>query len=228
MRNEVLALSMYTVGKNAGYGREELDGLTSQLRSTGVTAGKAMLNIEETRLQADGMESILLTSRVPLRDDQGKVIGILGFYADITDRKMLEGQLVQAQKLESIGQLAAGIAHEINTPIQFIGDNVNFLRDAFTELDELYKRYTQILPAAKDGAIISEIITEIEEVAAETDVEYLEEEIPKSIDQSLEGVARVAKIVQAMKEFSHPGQDQKIPVNINKSLESTVTIIYEN
>ena len=144
--------------------------------------------------------------------------------SDITQRKTIESQLVQAQKLESIGQLAAGIAHEINTPTQYVGDNTRFLQDAFGEFNKLNGKYTELLEACRNGGASVNLLQEIDLAEKEADVEYLIEEIPKAIQQSLEGTERIAKIVRAMKEFSHPGQDEKTPMDINKAIESTITV----
>ncbi len=150
-----------------------------------------------------------------------------GFFllgTDITERRNLEVQLIQAQKLESIGQLAAGIAQEINTPTQYVGDNLEFLRDAFGNYQQLMGRYSELLEAAKTGAVHPQLAAETEALAGELDLAYLTEQIPRAIAQSLEGVSRVAKIVQAMKEFSHPEIGEKTPIDINRAIESTITV----
>lgn len=143
---------------------------------------------------------------------------------EIAERKLLEGQLAQAQKLEAIGQLAAGIAHEINTPTQFIGDNVRFLQDAFQDLERLIERYTAFSQAYKDGTLTETHLHAVETLAEALDLAYLTEEVPQAIRQALEGVERVASIVQAMKDFSHPGAKEKIAIDLNKAIESTITV----
>jgi signal transduction histidine kinase len=143
---------------------------------------------------------------------------------DITERKLLESQLLQAQKLESIGQLAAGIAHEINTPTQYVGDNIHFLDEAFAGMITLTAKYKELLDAAKAGEVTKGIIDEVEESIEKTDIAYLNEEIPKAIQQSLEGAERVTGIVRAMKEFSHPGTKEKELIDINKAIENTLTV----
>ncbi|RLB15494.1 MAG: histidine kinase, partial [Deltaproteobacteria bacterium] len=143
---------------------------------------------------------------------------------DITERKLLERQLAQAQKLESIGQLAAGIAHEINTPTQYVGDNTRFLKEGFEDLDRLVNEYQELVKELSEKGGFEESIERVTEIADEIDLEYLREEIPLAIKQSLAGVERVAKIVRAMKEFSHPGSDEKTPTDLNKAIENTVTV----
>jgi two-component system NtrC family sensor kinase len=145
---------------------------------------------------------------------------------EIGDRNKMEIQLRHAQKMESIGQLAAGIAHEINTPTQFIGDNTRFIRDAFGDLKTLLEAQTRLLAAARSGAVPPELITEVEAAAKAADWEYLHEEIPKALGQSLDGIERVTKIVQAMKEFSHPGATEKTAHDLNHAIESTLTVCH--
>jgi len=143
---------------------------------------------------------------------------------EIIERKNLESQLVQAQKLESIGQLAAGIAHEINTPIQYVGDNTRFLNVAFGRIKTVLDKSSELINAAKEDAVTEKLITEVESVIEDTKMEYMLEEIPMSIDETLGGVERVATIVRAMKEFSHPGTEEKTLTDINRALENTITV----
>ncbi len=172
----------------------------------------------------DGQPGFLGLSINPIRLDELEDLGLLIMGADITQRKLLEAQLAQAQKLESIGQLAAGIAHEINTPVQFIGDNTRFLGDAFRDLQELLDKYGELLEGARNTEQLAESVQAVEATMEAVDLDYLKEEIPRALEQTLEGVQRVAKIVLAMKEFSHPGQEEKTLTDINKALENTVTV----
>jgi signal transduction histidine kinase len=144
--------------------------------------------------------------------------------AEVADRNRMEIQLRHAQKMESIGQLAAGIAHEINTPTQFIGDNTRFVQDAFESLSRLVAHYERLLQAAEAGAVGPELIQAVRDAAAAADLGYLNREIPAAIRQSLEGIERVSNIVRAMKEFSHPGTTEKIELDLNHAIESTLTV----
>jgi len=142
------------------------------------------------------------------------------------ERKLLEGQLVQAQKLESIGQLAAGIAHEVNTPIQYIGDNCLFLKTSFADFTSLLEQHVELLNLAKATGLNRELVTRLETTQAAMDVEFLVQEIPKAIDQTLEGVERVSQIVIAMKEFSHPGSGEKALADLNHAIVNTLFICH--
>jgi len=146
------------------------------------------------------------------------------FVRDVSESHALETQLRQAQKLEAIGQLAAGIAHEINTPSQYVGDNTAFLKESWASLVPLFDTMRQMRDAAGNGALSRAMLEEFDRRWEAADIEYMQGEIPKAIDQSLDGIQRVTKIVRAMKEFSHPGSEEKQAVDINRAIETTVTV----
>ena len=150
---------------------------------------------------------------------EGKV-GFILTGADVTQRHEFEDQLRQAHKLEAIGQLAAGIAHEINTPTQFVSDNTTFLKENWPPVAELLQACKQNLP--NPGA--ADFRHRFEQLWQQSDFDYLLAEVPRAIDQCLDGLHRIAKIVRAMKEFSHPGADEKSPVDINRAIETTVAV----
>ena len=165
-----------------------------------------------------GKQLHVIVNTAPLYDATQTFAGWEGCITDISmlkqtleERDRLEDNLRQAQKLEAIGQLAAGIAHEINTPTQYVGDNLRFLKESFGELDSLLTQLV-MLGGAPAGKLLGE-----------ADFDYLKEEIPRALNQSLEGVDRVAKIVRAMKEFSHPARE-KTATDLNRAIQSTITV----
>ena len=144
---------------------------------------------------------------------------LCAFVRDLTEATRLELELRQAQKLEAVGRLAAGIAHEINTPIQFIGDNTRFFAEAFEilagQLDRQRGALTDHAPST---------LAALDRVAEETDLAYVLEQVPGTIDRTLEGVRRVATIVRAMKEFAHPDQKEMVETDLNRALQATLEV----
>ncbi len=136
----------------------------------------------------------------------------------LKEKEILHTQLLQTHKLESVGQLASGIAHEINTPTQFVSSNVGFLAESFTSIQEMVDT---LLKANAENRLSSDILEQALEAA---DWPYLLKEIPLALQQSREGLSRVANLVRAMKEFSHPGGKEAKLVDINHLIETTVTV----
>ncbi|MGH8017429.1 MAG: sensor histidine kinase [Opitutaceae bacterium] len=150
---------------------------------------------------------------------------------DVTGRKQAEHSrtmtrilLDEAQCLESIGRIASGIAHEINTPIQFVGDNLRFLKSSFIELVDLVDNVEHFVRAVESSGHFSPQVADLRAAIAACDLEYARTEIPVSLDQSIEGIQRVARIVHAMRDFSHPDKPDKAPADLNRSIESTAIV----
>jgi len=172
----------------------------------------------------NGKEGMLGLTINPLLRDGDVFLGFTIIGADITERKMLEKQLTQAQKLRSIGQLASGIAHEINTPTQYVGDNIRFLKDAFKDILDVLRCHDELLAASRNGRVSPELIRRLEDTRGRADLDYLIAEIPVAIQHTLEGIERISKIVRAMKDFAHPGREEKVPADLNQIVDTTVTV----
>jgi PAS domain S-box-containing protein len=163
--------------------------------------------VHDARLRnAEGRLVPVSVSVVPVQH-LGTAMGAVVVLRDLSELQELEIKLRQAQKLEAVGRLAAGIAHELNTPIQFIGDNLKFLRGCLADL------LTAVELANTDARI-----------EEGTDLQYLLDDLPEALSQSLEGVERVTSIVRAMKSFAHPGHAHPAPADLNQALRDTVTV----
>lgn len=160
--------------------------------------------------------------RLQLRKGGRNYMAIILF--DISERKALEIQLSYAQKLESIGQLAAGIAHEINTPIQYVADNIQFLQSSFNGILALLKRFNELYSAIRDNDDAESLLPGVTKAIASAKLDFLTEEIPKAISDSQEGVGRVAMIVMAMKKFSHPDMGVMKPLMVNDAVQNTIIV----
>jgi signal transduction histidine kinase/HAMP domain-containing protein len=147
-----------------------------------------------------------------------------GLMLDITEVRRLGRELVAAQKLESVGRLAAGVAHEINTPVQFVSDNVQFVRTSLPDIAlviRAYRNLQQAVQSAGDVAAAASLAAEAEKTA---DLDYVMENAPAAIESSVEGLGRIATIVRSMKEFAHPDQGEKKLVDLNQAIRSTLVI----
>lgn len=189
-----------------------------------MNAGEQLIHVPVSYLD-DELAVHKDVSIVPLADKGREKEGVMAIIADHSERVRMEQQILHASKLEAVGQLAAGIAHEINTPVQFVGDNIRFLQDIAPEIATLL-RHAQDLATA----VLDEETTTLDKAmafvgAAEAaDVDFLLDEIPAAISQSLDGIGRIGRLVRAMKDFSHPGDESMGPVDINACISSTVTV----
>jgi two-component system NtrC family sensor kinase len=158
-------------------------------------------------------------SLVYVRGSDGEPPGLVGLVKDVTPAKRVEIERQHGAKMEAVGRLAAGIAHELNTPIQFIGDNVHFLDEAFGGLLGLCEELVALSEAAAPGTRDA-----IRGALDAADLDYLREEVPRAVEQTLDGVDRVARIVKAMKAFGHPEDREQRAFDVNKAIESALTV----
>jgi len=203
------------------------------------------LHYEDLALRKDGSTYLRGSALIPLPDKQGNIVHCLSIGADITARveaerkqRELQEQLVNemkereriaielrlAQKLESVGRLAAGVAHEINTPIQFVNDSLYFLRSAFDDLLRLLEAGRAAHHASLQSNDVEPSVQAMKQAEQEADLDFLLDEIPKAFDRTFEGATRVASIVRAMKEFAHPDNNEHAPADINHALQTTLIV----
>jgi PAS domain S-box-containing protein len=214
--NAALARNMGT-DSNSAIGKTDFDFHAPELaqkfyadEQALIKSGTAIIDLEEPGFdKVTGMPRTVVTSKVPLRDENGMMIGIIGIGFDITERKQAEQRRAQGEHLESIGRLAAGVAHEINTPIQFLNDSVYFIREAMQELLAHNAKLASMLPAPPEE---------------DADIEDLKKDLPPALDRVVEGLGRIAEIVRSMKEFSHVDQREMSRVDLNRAIKSTLII----
>jgi PAS domain S-box-containing protein len=212
------ALGLHLSRINIQWRWEDIDRGIAKSRATGSA------RIDNVIFQRpDGSEGILGLTINSIHKE-GIDRGFLLIGSDITERLKLEGQLQLAQKMEAVGELAAGIAHEINTPLQYVGDNIRFLKDSFSNMHELCEHYRKLIHHCEEKAFALEMIEDLKKADAEADIEFIMEEVPSAIEQSLDGVGKASSIVSAMKEFSHPGQEGKVFNDINRILGNASTV----
>ncbi|RME24875.1 MAG: PAS domain-containing sensor histidine kinase, partial [Candidatus Zixiibacteriota bacterium] len=178
-----------------------------------------------------GEQKDVLISASPWLDDSGQYSGSIVAFLDITERQQAEREMRQSElersheaKLAAVGSLAAGIAHEINTPTQFIGDNVRFLADAIEALKNFINKAHANLEQLNGVPEGVKVRQQCDALAEELDLPFLLEEAPQAIEQTLEGVERVRRIVLSMKEFAHPDNDDKAKCDLNAMLDTTLTV----
>jgi PAS domain S-box-containing protein len=189
-----------------------------------VNSGERYHSDDEYFWRKDGSPFAAECSCNPMIEGE-KITGAVLCFNDVTARRQLEIELRHAQKLEAVGALAAGIAHEINTPIQFVGDNTRFLQNAFRDLEHLFVVYHRLYQEASSGLVTPGLLYEVKAARENADWEYLQTEVPKALDQALDGISRVASIVRAMKDFSHVDRRaEKSAADLNKAIESTLTV----
>ena len=182
-----------------------------------LTSGEPALDV---KIGVGTPQTLFHVSVLPQREG-GVVSGVVGVASDVTRATELERQLTQAHRLESIGQLAAGIAHEINTPVQYASDNTRFVAESIREI--LQALHTLQGLADEAGEVHADLGEKLRLQLAELDLDFLTDELPSALDQSLEGLDRVTQIVRAMKDFSHPG-GSRAPADINRLVASTTQV----
>jgi PAS domain S-box-containing protein len=207
--------------------------LIKDLETVVLASGHPVIDRKVTLPDSNGCARVLLLSVLPLGGAAHGGQGVIGVAADITQVQEMEQRLAQATRLESIGQLAAGIAHEINTPVQYIAANTAFLAEATTgfiatarDIEALSQHDERVDSDGSDGSDGSDSATRcarLRELVDRLDLAVLAEEIPSALKESQEGLTRLTQIVRAMKDYAHPGTALQ-DTDINRAIESTTQV----
>jgi PAS domain S-box-containing protein len=238
-REELIGKSLGTLAQWAGRDAAQMSDVNAGLR-----AGQTFHHESEVMRRGGGTFWLGLSIR-PIFDRAGNLTHSVAIGADITAKrnealkkqelqdKVVEGikerarvviELQLAQKLESVGRLAAGIAHEINTPIQYVGDGVHFLRSAYQDYNQLLDGWRRAIDALPENAAHDALRLEVAELTAKYDLVFLRAEIPKALERTSDGLERVTNIVKAMKEFAHPDTHEESPADLNHAIETTLLV----
>ena len=233
--NAFCAITGYSMAEALGQNYSFLQGSDTDQNTIAeveaAIAAKSTITVEILNYRKDGKPFWSLMTVLPVFDTQGGLINLISSQQDITELKeaknerfQLKRELRQSQKLEALGSLAGGIAHEINTPIQYIGDNLRFIQEATEELMAIVDIQSQLLERIASIGVSAEIISNYHKEYEQKDVNFLRKELPLAAQQSIDGVQQVANIVSAMKEFTHPTCKEMAPVDINRVVERSVTV----
>jgi PAS domain S-box-containing protein len=214
-------------------GRDWTEFVTPENRATMQAALRTVLDggapqtFDTTTALRDGRQSCHTNHLGPMYS-AGQIAGAVLIAQDVTDFRRTEAELFESQRLASIGTLAAGVAHEINTPLQFIGDNLEFLRESSNAvlqrvvpaLQNVCKTFEQqpSIDAAR-AAVASAL-----EAQRAADFEFVVQEVPSAFDLFADGLQRVTTIVRSLKEFSHPAQETMVAADLNRAIQATLTV----
>ena len=195
--------------------------------------GEQRIECETEKDCKDGGKTFYSVIATPFGGPDGKLVGIIEDIRDITESRQILGQLLQSEKMASIGQLAAGVAHEINNPTGFVSSNLKTLsdyQDDIVTLIEQYRRLTtdlkETMATAEYPVSISEQLERIADLEAEADIDFVLNDISDLVKESREGTDRIKKIVLDLKNFAHPGEGKPKYADINKNMESTLNLVW--
>ncbi|MCS6242357.1 MAG: PAS domain S-box protein [Opitutus sp.] len=193
--------------------------------------GRPIIDQIEQITQRNGTRRWFSTSKLPLRNAAGIITGTFGLSTDITvqkrsdeERATLQIQLTQSQKLESIGMLAAGIAHEINTPSQFVTDNLAYVTQGVAKLDPVLEAHPRLLAALHASGPLAPDVAEWLATLPNVKLEVLRRELPSALADAHDGMVRITQIVRAMKSYSHRSGDALTASDLNQAIENTLIV----
>ena len=218
-REELLSLTPLDIKPE--FSSESFRGIITPLK-LGIKDSLVFTTVHKGKDNSTVPVEILLKYIVP-PNGKGRFVEIVRDLSELQkaekEKERLQSQLLHAQKLESVGQLAAGIAHEINTPMQFVSTNMEFFEEASKGMAIISQSIRDVMASSTP-----EITAQLQAALDEADWDFLMEEVPAAIAQSKTGINRVTSIVKAMKEFSHPSSREKVKVVVNSIIETTILV----
>ncbi len=188
-----------------------------------IESGDTVIDDDAVFITASGKRLCIAYAAAPLEEEGRRRIAVISF-RDIEALKKAQREASQASRLATVGQLAAGIAHEINTPVQYVGDNLNYIGKSLSKLDAVMTAGRDVAAAAAAFPQLKSLTARYEAAVQNARLAVLLKEVPLAISESREGVAQITRIVSSMKEFSHPGTTTKTMTDVNRAIESTVTV----
>jgi len=229
--------AFFGMDKQEIIGRQAADILSGDIAQNARTTDVQLLN-EKTRvnyetrlLDAQDQAHNVIVTKALYTDAEGQPSGIVGILLDITEKLVMERELLQSQKMASIGQLAAGVAHEINNPTGFVSSNLRTLEEYRADIERLFNAYQDLkeqaadLSTRMDATDLSAAVNRVNGIEEEIDLTFIREDIEALIKESHDGTERIKKIVEDLKNFAHPGQDRIQDTDINKGIETTLNIV---
>ena len=195
-----------------------------------MVAGGLGRTLEEARRQRDGAREQKDRAEAALQQltqrSRELTTAIQSLHDEMEHRMRVEVELRQVHKLESVGRLAAGVAHEINTPVQFVSDSVQFVRNSVIDLFDVVHKLEAVQRSVLDGAPSREAAALAANASDTADLPYLAENVPLALDRALDGLGRVTTIVRSMKVFAHPDSTDMEIADLNQAIQSTLTMAH--
>jgi PAS domain S-box-containing protein len=202
--------------------------VSESLLARALDRGEATPGIETRVRRSDGSIVPIALSCGPVIGGEGRPSGAVVAFRDLSDAQQWRAHVLQTEKMASIGQLAAGVAHEINNPMGFIHANLFQMTEYVADLRQIWSRTEVLLKAigSDDAHAVELAAGELSEAATDVDVGYVLQDLAKAIRESQEGSERIRHIVQDLRDFSHQDTGERVLADLNQCLDSTATIVW--
>jgi len=203
-------------------------GDSATILSQTLANGSSTKGAEQVITREDGVVIPIGISCAPFVDAEGARIGAIAIFQDLSEVKQLQSQVLQTEKMASIGQLAAGVAHEINNPMGFVHANLAQMAEYLADVRSVWERVAELLQSveSQDLATIRKSADALADHVREVDLAYVISDFGKAIRESQEGSERIRHIVQDLREFSHSETGERVLADVNQCLDSTATIVW--